>query len=239
MRKSLIILLVGDFLLACLALALCILLRFGTLTGPDASEIGGWQLAFFAAVLLFSGFFVELYGASSDYRKIELIVRVFIGLCLAFLILSATYYIFPSLLIGRGVLLSALVIFGISQIVLHSSSPMLHIVPGFAQKIVILGNGTLGKQIEDLIPKERNNFVFAGYIKATAEGPMGPDKNVIGTMENIFETVNRVKPHKIIVSLAERRGVLPVREILKCKLSGIEVIAVSYTHLTLPTKRIV
>ncbi|MDY6849181.1 MAG: TIGR03013 family XrtA/PEP-CTERM system glycosyltransferase [Geoalkalibacter sp.] len=224
MRKSLVILLIGDFFLAGLALAAGILLRFGTLTGSEASEIGGWQLLFFAAVLLFSGFFVELYSASGNYRRMELAVRVFIGLCLSFVILSAVYYIFPSLLIGRGVLLSALLIFGVTQIIWHSSSPLLHVVPGFAQKIVILGNGTLGKQIEDLIPRERNNFVFAGYIKAAAEGPMGPDKNVVGTMDNIFETVSRIKPNKIIVSLAERRGVLPVKEILKCKLSGIEVI---------------
>ncbi len=162
MRKSLIVLIMGDFLLACLSLALGLLVRFGSMPAFEVSNVGTWQVLFFAAVLLFSGFFVELYSASNNYSKTELTVRIFIGLCLSFVILSAVYYIFPSLFIGRGILLSALVVFGVGQLVWHSTSPMLHVVPGFAQKIVILGNGSLGKQIEDLIPKERHNFVFSG-----------------------------------------------------------------------------
>ncbi|WP_082048155.1 TIGR03013 family XrtA/PEP-CTERM system glycosyltransferase [Geoalkalibacter ferrihydriticus] len=189
-------------------------------TSADRVHVG---VRFFQLTPL-CGFFVELYNHERELSKTEIAVRISISITLGFFVLSALYYIFPDILVGRGILLMALGLFGIGQFVWHHCHGLLLSFPGLAQRIVILGNGSLGKKIEEIMPSVRHNYVFAGYIRPGNEALSVPDTSVVGSSDEIFETVKRTKAHKIIVSLAERRGVLPVREILRCKLSGVEVI---------------
>ncbi len=224
MSKSLLILIAGDSLLALAALSAGMYVRLGGLADPGEYEISLFRVVIFVLVAVFSSFFVELYSREKRFTRIEHSVRIGIALLIDFFVLSALYYLLPSGLVGRGVLIISLASFGVAQYIWHRSFPLILTAPGISQKILILGNGSLAKKIEEVMPFSRHNYVLAGYVRPLNEIPAIPDPRIVGTLDQIFETVGRIKPHKIIVSLAERRGVLPVREILRCKLSGVEVV---------------
>lgn len=224
MSKSLGILLLVDLLLAANAVVLATLLRLGGFSDGSQFSLDLSEVTVFALVMMLCGFFVELYNREHEFSKIETAVRILVSIGIGFVALSALYYMFPDIHVGRGILLQALLLFGAGQFLWHRVHGMVLSFPGIAQRVVILGNGTLGQKIEELIPSVRHNYVFAGYIRPDKEVVCVPEAGIIGSIDNLYETVKRIKAHKIIVSLAERRGVLPVREILRCKLSGIEII---------------
>ncbi|WP_305046477.1 TIGR03013 family XrtA/PEP-CTERM system glycosyltransferase [Geoalkalibacter sp.] len=224
MSKSLGILLLVDVLLAANALVLATLARLGGFTDRGGFSLDWSEVTVFSLVMLLCGFFVELYSGEREFRKTETGVRILVSLAIGFVALSALYYIFPDIHVGRGILLLALGFFGAGQFIWHRCHGMLLSFPGIAQRVVILGNGTLGQKIEEIIPSVRHNYVFAGYIRPDKEAVCVPETSIVGSIDDLYETVRRIKAHKIIVSLAERRGVLPVREILRCKLSGVEII---------------
>lgn len=224
MNKSLMVLILGDLLLAANALVLATLIRFGRFTDGYEFTLGWPEVVVFALLLLLVGFFVELYGSDREFGRTESAVRMSISLIISFFVLSALYYLFPDVQVGRGILLLALPFFGVAQFLWHRGHRLLLSFPGLSQRVVILGNGTLGQKIEEIMPSVRHNYVFAGYIRPNSEALSVPESSIVGGIDDIFETVKRIKAHKIVVSLAERRGVLPVRDILRCKLSGVEVI---------------
>jgi sugar transferase (PEP-CTERM system associated) len=224
MNKSLVVLILGDLLLAANALVLATLIRYGRFSDGYEFTLGWPHVVAFALLLLFSGFMIELYGNVREFGRTETAVRILVSLFISFFVLSALYYTFHSIMVGRGILIVALLLFGLAQFFWHRTHRMLLSFPGISQRVVILGNGTLGQKIEEIMPSMRHNYVFAGYIRPNNEPVTVPESSIVGGIDDIFETVKRIKAHKIIVSLAERRGVLPVREILRCKLSGIEVV---------------
>jgi sugar transferase (PEP-CTERM system associated) len=46
----------------------------------------------------------------------------------------------------------------------------------------------------------------------------------VGNGGGLVDTVRNEKAKKIVISLSERRGVLPIKDLLACKLSGVEVV---------------
>jgi sugar transferase (PEP-CTERM system associated) len=76
----------------------------------------------------------------------------------------------------------------------------------------------------EIIPFSGNNYVLSGYVNCSNEPIHVPIGSILDTEGELYETVKRENADKIVVSLTERRGVLPLQEIMTCKLSGIEVI---------------
>ncbi|MBE0596582.1 MAG: TIGR03013 family PEP-CTERM/XrtA system glycosyltransferase, partial [Desulfuromonadales bacterium] len=70
---------------------------------------------------------------------------------------------------------------------------------------------------------------FAGFIRLEGEGGTVAAERLVGDLGTLVETARRLRVSKIVVALTERRGVLPVREVLRCRLAGIRVMdAVSF-----------
>jgi sugar transferase (PEP-CTERM system associated) len=217
-------LILGDMILAIAALLLGYLLRFPD-EGLVALLAGGWlRLAVFSSVLVFSSYFCELYVRERTNGVLPRLARIGACLGLSFVILSVLYYALPQLWFGRGILLLALGVYGLLQFLWHSLYQLLLSLPRFANRVLIFGAGPMAEKIGNIIPASGSNLVFAGFISPERQAGLGGSGHVVGHVDHIAEAVLQQKAHKLIISLSERRGVLPVREILRCKLSGVEVV---------------
>ncbi|EPR37249.1 sugar transferase, PEP-CTERM system associated protein [Desulfovibrio sp. X2] len=98
-----------------------------------------------------------------------------------------------------------------------------HAIPGMVDRVLVVGNGPLAEQMGSLIAASGGRYVFLGRVDC----PGKPDEAAAEGCENRAGRFLRVAQNfmadKLVVSLAERRGVFPVQEMLSCKLSGIEV----------------
>lgn len=224
MSKRYLALMLGDAFCAGTAVLAGLALRFGEMPSLGSYfGVSGVHFVLFIAVMLFSAFFVELYSQDRELSPRDLAGRVVIELILAFLTLAALYFFLPDALDGRGVLLLSVVIFGLFQFLWHAGSRGGFIFPAFAKRVLILGTGPLANQMGSLVLASGQNYVLSGYVSCAREPVYVPTQAIVGNEEGLFETVCRHRADKIVVSLGERRGVFPLKDVLNCKLSGIEV----------------
>jgi sugar transferase (PEP-CTERM system associated) len=182
------------------------------------------KISVFVFILLLSSFLLEIYSSSNEIGKKEYLVRIVLSLAASFFILTGLFFLTDFTLFGRGLLITTLLIFGIlqflSQLLYRASSTL----PGFVNRVIILGTGPLARQIGNLISAENHLYTLVGYFNCASEPVMVPYHNIIDLEEGLCAAVKRVGAQKIVVSLSERRGVFPLQEVLSCKLSGIEVV---------------
>lgn len=225
LRIPIVILLAGDLLLAVAALSLGFGMRLGALPEFRDHVIDDIvRIGFFVAVLLLSSFLVELYSLERGAGRKELLIRVLIALILSFFILSAFYYLIPSVMVGRGVLLLSLVVFGALQFFWRAGYKHFMSISAFAKRVLILGAGPLANQIGSLLAPGNQQYTLTGYIDCAGEPVFVPSHAIVDNGGGLAEAAKRERAHTIIISLSERRGVLPFRDVLNCKFSGIEVV---------------
>jgi len=217
----------GDIVLAVIAFLAGFYLRFGALQiGFSLYDPIGIKGALFVVSVLFCSFWAELYNNNDrSWGKKEILIRVGVVLIFSYGLLSALYLIVPDLKLGMGIRAFALVVFGMFQVlwrIFYDSFPP---IPGFAKRVLILGTGPTAEMIGSLIHKTDYQYVLAGYINCVAE-PLSVPKNFVvgGNGDSIMETMKRTKSRKLVISLTERRGTLPLRDILACKFSGVDVL---------------
>jgi len=218
-------LIVGDLLIAAGAFYLGVYLRFGGLEEGlmkyQDIVIRGMS---FVLVPILCSFFIELYDQQKNRGKKEILLRCLIAGVLSLLVLSSIYYIIPETKLWRGNLALSLLVFTTAQFFWHTTHTIFLGLPAFAKRVLILGIGQKAEHIGSMIGATNHNYVLAGYIDCPSEALAVPAYQIVGDGESIFEIAQKQRAQKIVISLSEKRGVLPLRDIMNCKLSGIDVL---------------
>ena len=225
MNKRLILLMANDIVLAFLSIISAYMIRFQAFPAVhDMVEMGMIKISLYVLILMLVSFFAEIYKYSRDSSNMETAARIILSLGFSYLLLSALYYTAPFYMFGRGVLTIALLIFGVFQFLFHASYRFCGRFKRFAKRILIVGAGPLAGRMGDIIPCHEGNYVLSGYVNCSNEPIHVPLGSILDSDCELYETVRRENADKIVVSLSERRGILPLQEIMACKLSGIEVV---------------
>ncbi|MEW6109831.1 MAG: TIGR03013 family XrtA/PEP-CTERM system glycosyltransferase [Nitrospirota bacterium] len=223
--KKLYILFLGDVFLSTLAIFIGFFLRFKNLSITDGlSGYDGTRIFLFMIVVIFSSFLFELYSRDRDFGRKEIFARTSIAILLSFVILSVLFYMIPFIMIGRGFLAWSLAIFLFLQYLWHVGYQFCINLPGFAKRVLIIGTGPLAEKIGNIIISTNHNHILSGYLHFAHEPVYVPATSILENTTSLIETVKREKASKIVISLSERRGTLPLKDILSCKLRGIEVL---------------
>jgi sugar transferase (PEP-CTERM system associated) len=225
MTGLLLALILGDCVCALAGISTALFFRFeGMPRVLDLAMAEPLNRGGFVVAVLFSSFFVELYRINAGTGWKDIALRITYGVVLSFVLLSSLYYLMPSVMLGRGILVLALVFFVLLQFVWHVFFRIRANLPVFAKRVLILGAGPLAERIGSIISSPNSEYVLAGYVSRAGETVNVPGHAIVGSFEDIFETVKRKKADKVVVSLSERRGVFPLQEMLNCKLSGVKVV---------------
>jgi sugar transferase (PEP-CTERM system associated) len=215
----------GDILIAAGSFYAGIYLRFG---GIQEGLISYQSLTVrgisFVAVIIICSFFLELYDQMKNTGRKETLLRCLITGVISFFVLSSLYYIAPMTKIWRGNLILSLVTCSTLQSFWHITYTSLLNLPAFAKRVLILGIGQKAAHIGSLISASNHNYVLAGYIDCPSESLAVPEYQIVGNRESMWETARKERAQKIVICLSERRGVLPLREMMNCRLSGIDVL---------------
>jgi sugar transferase (PEP-CTERM system associated) len=225
MNRTILILIFGDFLSSLISIYAGSAVRFRSFTQLEDSLY--WkpeEMIVFILVLLFSSHLLEIYDSNKTTGKKELLVRIFIAVTASFILMSVIYYLFPAVMIGRGLLVLSLFIFGSLQSLWHIVYRWYANIPGLAKRVLVLGTGPLAEKIGVLITSTNHNHLLGGYINYSSEAAHVPLHSIVGNGGGLVDTVRKEKAKKIVISLSERRGCLPIKELLACKLSGVEVV---------------
>ena len=224
MNRNMIVLISGDLFLSFISLYAASAVRFRSFTQLEDYLWDPVKMAVFILVLLFSSHLLEIYDSSKTTGRKEVLVRIFISIIVSFVLMSVIYYILPAVMIGRGWLVLSLCFFGSLQALWHIGYRWCVNIPGLAKKVLVLGTGPLAQKIGNLIMSTNHNHFLGGYISCSSESVHVPLPNIVENGDGLIETVRKEKARKIVLSLSERRGFLPIKDLLACKLSGVEVV---------------
>lgn len=155
-------------------------------------------------------------------------VRIIISLLLGILGLVVIYYIFPSILIGRGVIGFAVTAAFVSLVVMRLI--FYHTVDGrvLRRRVLVFGAGKLAKNIlgetTRALAPQSVSYVVHGFIEADGEETVIEEKYLVKPGKDLASYCEAYEIEEIILAIGDRRKTLPVESLLDCKLSNVNVI---------------
>ena len=227
MRYRLALLVLGDMFSALIALYTALLLRFGYDADCTTFLLDNVQIPVLVVVVsIFSTYLAECYVVARNIKKRAMLINILIAACMSFFILSALYYLSPSLMIGRGLLALTIASFILYQSLWHFLFFFSHNSPRFSQRVMIVGVGLVAHQIGEMIKKGHGGFKLIGYVQCTGESQWAgiTDDEIISSADSLRDAAEEHQVELIVIALTERRGVFPLRDALSCKLNGIELL---------------
>ena len=159
-----------------------------------------------------------LMRSRTTLPKIALKVALSTGLSLV--LLQAITEIKPLYNEEYPFLVYALGLFACIMLALDVWRHATQVLPGLNNRVLVVGNDRLADDMHRLINAAGDRFQLAGSVSL----PQAGANQACQEVASLFETAKRLKANKVVISLAERRGVFPLQEMLNCKLSGIEVL---------------
>ena len=167
-----------------------------------------------------------LYQFHQRFWYREAVLRVLVGLTAGFLAAAVVFYAFPEFNIERPV---ANVAYGYSLILILAAR--LYFVRTvdtniFRRRTIIYGAGERASALMDLRRRaDRRGFRIVGRVAAPGDTIVGDRSEVLLTDgKSVKDIALERKADEIIIAMDEKRGNLPVRELLDARLNGIDVV---------------
>jgi sugar transferase (PEP-CTERM system associated) len=203
-----------------------VLARFGRSLPVDISPVALTATSLlFAAGMSAAMISMGLYQRGAQAQEAAFVVRLGLAFVLGTAILAVTFYVFPALFMGRGVLGLALVFsfFGIS--VVRELFERLVTADSRKRRVLVVGAGENAGAIANLVSKDPNlSFCVVGYIPLPGSRGMVDRALVLEGRDSLVETAIRREVDALVVAADDRRGKLPVYDLVDCKLSGFEIL---------------
>ncbi|GFO56876.1 glycosyl transferase [Geomonas sp. Red276] len=229
MKMRLILMLLVDALLAVGALLSAAVLCFG---GSEICRY--WNPGLFArtavvfvAAELFSSYLMDVYTVDRRCKKWEIFINSLQAGVTALLILFVIDYLAHSVVLIDIDLALCVFIFFVYQFLWHAFSAFAVRSSHLCQRVLILGTGPLARQLGGMIEEGDTHFTLAGYLacaeQVERDAEPVPPELLVAANGDLLSTALQAKVGVIVVAISERRGVLPLQEMLQCKLEGMRV----------------
>jgi sugar transferase (PEP-CTERM system associated) len=204
-------------------------LRFVTLSAVRQFLFDRHNWYRFIAVIVIcqiSLYYNDLYDLRSNRSRSVLLIRSLRAIGMAFLALAMLYYLAPPIRLERGILAfmtpMALTLMLGWRLAIGSAK-------GFGrtqERVLILGTGPAAVGLtREILSRPELQYKIVGFLDENAENMGKPlvSPGIIGGVSQLEEIVERECIDRVVISLMERRGVLPFRAMAALKLQGLPI----------------
>lgn len=214
-----LVLLAGEALVIWTSLVLACVLK-----NPDDSFLvlnyeGGYYKIFgvTVAALLFSHWF-DLYDIAYVKEKDELYFRLLMVTGLLALGLAAVGYVFPHFMTGSAFLLG-LVILTMALFGWRTTYAWLVQLPYLRERVFVLGTGERARRlVQGLRTRPELGIDVVGW---TGDLQGEPARDSVA--QQLMEITKANSVHRVILAMPDRRGMIPVDELLALRLGGVTI----------------
>jgi sugar transferase (PEP-CTERM system associated) len=229
--KTLVVLLAIDCVLIVLGLLVATGARLGVNgLGFVLTYLGTWQtfFRFVIAILVceISLYFNDLYDFRLMTTRSEILVRLLQAFGIACLALAVFYFVDPDLGFGRGIAaLAAPLIVALTlgwRLVMVQHPETL----GTSERMLIMGTGPTGISLaRNILARPEMQLKVVGFLDEKGEdiGKSLVNPGIIGGVADVESIAQQERIGHVVISLLERRGQMPVRQLLHLKFAGVKV----------------
>jgi len=184
----------------------------------------------FGTVMPMTMMAMGLYQSRFRGGVMGVFLRSVIGFVCGAAVLALLYYLIPALYLGRGVFGLALLV---AFFMVGTIRPIFFYYVDrdiLKVRVLVLGAGERAASISQRLRRrvDRRGFRIAGYVPTGDQVSEVIDPELVLTSENrsLLEHCEAETIDEIVVAVDERRGRVPMEELLSCRLHGVEVIDV-------------
>ena len=190
------------------------------------AELGPiWPRALvFSLIVVISLMAFGLYSARQRAQLSGVLVRVVAALIVASCAVAALFYLVPSLKLWRGVEAIAVLTTGAGVVLSRLVFARAVNQEIFKRRVLVYGTGSAAAAVASLRRSaDRRGFQMVGFVQPPGEPCVVPRERVLdgdGSLRRLcqFGSVNEV-----VVAMDDRRRGFPIRELLDCRLAGVDV----------------
>ena len=155
----------------------------------------------------------------------EVFVRLLVGIVVAFFALAAIYYSIPDIALPRSISLVAVVYALLAMLVIRFFFVRKVDENIFRCRTLVFGAGERASAISDLRRKaDRRGFKIVGSVPAPGDSGVTDKNGLLIRDKSLSWLATELEADEIVIAMDDQRGNLPIRELLDCKLKGVDVI---------------
>jgi len=185
-----------------------------------------WKIALVTLICQLCLYYNDFYDLTVVHSNRELVVRLLQAAGAASIMLAALYFLVPSMMIGNGIFVSALFVFLVA--ILGWRLAFNHVTGSLRleERVLFVGTGDTARKVARQI-LDQHDFAYRiiGFIDddPARVGERIVNPAVVGTPADIDRLVAQHHVDRIVVGLSDRRGKLPLEELLRAKMAGVRV----------------
>jgi sugar transferase (PEP-CTERM system associated) len=198
--------------------------------GPEARDVMLEEWGLFKALAItvtcqFCFYYSDLYDLRvvGDHR--ELFVRTVRALGVTSLILALVYYWFPALVLGRGVFMIAAALVVILTVGWRVAFVWGTLLARPVERILLVGTNPAAVEFARELHDRRAGLgvVIVGFVdtEPPRAGDAAGDPPVLGAVDDIPTLVKAHNVDRVVVSLTDARGKLPMEKLLDMRMAGV------------------
>lgn len=209
-----------------LASQLGVYVRFGAHLSSGLSF--GYLLTtgiFFALCMSIAMIAMGLYQRDAQEHEAAFVVRIGLAFLLGLALLSVGFFAVPYLYMGRGVLGLGLVFSFVGVSLVREVFTRLVAQESRRRRVLVLGAGINAASIAETLQQGgTQGLQVVGYVPLPRSHTMIDEASLLCGDRPLVELAIANGVDEIVVAADDRRGTLPVDELVDCKLSGLEVL---------------
>jgi sugar transferase (PEP-CTERM system associated) len=185
-----------------------------------------WKIALVTVVCQLCLYYNDFYDLTLVHSSRELIVRLLQAAGAASIFLAALYFVLPALMIGNGIFVSALGVFLLAILGWRLAFNYISGSIKLQERVLFVGTGETARRVaRQILDQHEFAYRIIGFIDddASRVGERIVNPAIVGTPADIERLCAEHHIDRIVVGLSNRRGKLPVEELLRAKLAGIRV----------------
>lgn len=177
-------------------------------------------------VCLICLYYNDLYDLQIASGRAEMLIRLLQSLGAAALVLAVVYFLAPNVRVGRGIASLAAIFI---TILLASWRLLVDVIESAfrsSHRVLIAGTSMTGvRLVREILNHPELNFNVVGFLDEKGEniGKSLVNPGVVGGIAEIESFVERNHIDRVVLAFTERRGRMPVRELLRIRLAGVPV----------------
>src|SRR5262245_42885074 len=167
-----------------------------------------------------------LYNARQRARTLGLVLRAGVAHLLAMALIALVAYFVPPLRPMPSQLLVWTLLSLVCIMIIRAFEGLLLDEDVYKRRVLVYGAGERARSLMQLRRRaDQRGFAIVGYMPAPGEQILvDPDKVLKSDVEHLLRIAKDLGVQEIVIAMDDRRREFPLRELLACRLSGVEVV---------------
>lgn len=188
-------------------------------------ELGLLKALLVASFITLSKACFGLYQVHVRYKRGDLLLRQTLAFAFGGIGLLVVYYLIPGAYIGRGLLAIALLLGFLMALLARVLLEYALGLETFRRRVLVLGAGHNADLINTRLRRkaDRQSFRIMGFAPVNEQPVEVREELLVDSKGSLSGLAEVLHVHEIVVATDERRGALPMQDLLLCAQRGIAV----------------